>query len=349
MFKKLITKITNSFQELRDISYLLIDSNTALISSSEVLRIDTSNNQFKNPLNLTSYGVGELIQHAINTFKVNKIYLALGGTNTVDGGVGMLQALGVDFISSSNTILKPQRGNRFCGRDLSNIKGMDFKNVHFLDAVSFVTLNDADISVDEMNIPNNQKISDHYEKDRHLILKGLESNISNFIETSSKYSQKKINMTEPFFGVAGGINIGLSAVTNPEFLLGADFFFSIFKIRERIKDCDLLITGEGRLDNSLAGKGPMRLSKIAKDLKKPVIYLTGDISDDFVDNFSSATSLNPSVELRNNGVSTIITCHFRNNFHNKNYREEELRENLRVNTRIVFEEELSKFFLGVDK
>ena len=92
-----LKNIISAHKKKVDSGYLLLDSKTAFISSSHILKLNNEDDEFKNPLNLTSFGLGQLIKHAVISNKVSTIYIGLGGTNTADAGIGMLQALGINF------------------------------------------------------------------------------------------------------------------------------------------------------------------------------------------------------------------------------------------------------------
>ena len=157
--------------------YLSLDNETAFIGSSQILRLSPEFDQYKNPLKLTSYGLGQLIKDSIDkNFK--KIIIGLGGTNTVDGGIGMAHALGVKFINNKGVELVPKNGLYFTGEDLSNINGIVKDSIpKELNNISITALYDSKINISQMLIPTDLKISKNFDKERASIIKELEDGL----------------------------------------------------------------------------------------------------------------------------------------------------------------------------
>ena len=324
-------------------SYLLLDSDTAFISSSRILRIKPNLDKYKNPLNLTSYGLGQLIKHSIKKSKVKLIYIALGGTNTVDGGVGMLQALDVEFLGMDQSKLAPLDRKYFSGCDLKYIEQIkNYNQLDHLKKIQVISLCDGDINISEMFTPNNQKISNLYNVNRKYINEELIIGIKKFSAVvANLFDIEKIEK-KCFFGAAGGINLSLKCFFPLKIQFGVDFFIDKLNIKKLIMNTDLVITGEGRYDNSLSGKTPVGICRLAKKYNKKVIYLSGDVNEELKCYFNDNVAYELPLELLKNGISTMISCHNLNEAIPTHFMDiNALKKILRKNTKKVFEQSLS--------
>ena len=333
------------------VSYLLIDNTTAFVGASEILRMTQEYDAYKNPLNLTSFGLGQLVDDATKK-GATEIIIGLGGTNTVDAGIGMAQALGARFLDENNDILVPTQGEYFTGKDLENIYDIDCKDVmEKYGTISLKTLCDGDITLEEMYIPTNQKISAEYDVERNAIHKKLSHGIQsycNVVERKSSVSREddKTLQCQRFYGVAGAINLSLKALfPKTMLLLGVDYFIELVKLEEKIKNADLVITGEGRFDNSLMGKTPIGISRLAKKHGKPVVYMCGDVDDSLKKGFTSSIAFTLPQDILDSGVSTLISCHkYYENPPEEEHNKEDKNLLYRHNTPKIFSEALREYF-----
>jgi len=295
--------------------YLRLDSNTAYISSSSILKLSPELEKYKNPLHLTTYGYGQLIRHAIDK-GFNKLVLGIGGTSTVDGGIGMAQALGLTF-----EIKDDKQGDYLKGMDLPRISiieksRLEEKYKH----IEVKVLCDGNAKITQEYIIA-QKTSDYFKNEKEEIINTLHKGIIGYSKIVSKYLmangiKRKIQCTaleaQPYFGAAGGIMLSLLALFDIDISLGVNFFCERFNLKHLIQKSDLIITGEGKFDNSLEGKTPVGISRLAKKSNKPVIYLIGNIyypRKNIKNYFNSYVSSNLPKEFTYNGITTIISCH----------------------------------------
>jgi glycerate 2-kinase len=221
------------------------------------------------PLRASSYGTGELIRHALDR-DVRKIILGIGGSATVDGGCGILQALGVRFFDGSGLVLEglPERLTELSAIDLS---GLDKR----LSSCEIVVLCDVDnklLGADGAahvfgpqkgaSPPDIVKLDAALKKLAEVVLAQLGVDMAG-VERG---------------GAAGGIAAGLCAFLNARLVNGIDEFLTITDFDKVLEDCDLLITGEGSLDEqTLNGKGPMGVAARAKARNILVMGLAGRV------------------------------------------------------------------------
>ena len=308
-----LNDIVNAWGKKTTSHYLEFSKDTAFIGSSEILRLSPRDEEYKNPLILTSYGLGQLIGNAINRGYQN-ILVGLGGTSTVDCGVGLLQALGGVFYRG---------GERYVGNN-SYLNGSDLKFIDKIDItplqqkmknINLTTLCDANTSVTGMNIPTNQKIGMRFESGRKMILTELKKSANQFCltvqsELESKNRWAGQNLTKaPYLGVAGGINIGLLTLFNHKAQLGSAYFSSLLGLENKVRNSNLIITGEGKFDNSLEGKTPIGVCLMAKKYNKQALFLCGDISQGYKKHFNSYFSSQLPKNFLSNGISGMISCH----------------------------------------
>lgn len=225
------------------------------------------------PLTTTTYGTGELIKQALND-GYKSFIIGLGGSATNDGGAGMLQALGMNLLDIEGKEID------FGGGELNNINQINLtyfderiKGCQFLIAsdvqnplvgptgASFVFGPQKGASIEEVNF--------------------LDSNLTHWadiIETTTgiRLHEKK------GAGAAGGIGGAFQAFFPVEFQRGIDVVLDHIKLDENLKDADLVITGEGKVDSqTVYGKTPLGVAQRAKLMNVPTIILAGSTEKGF--------------------------------------------------------------------
>lgn len=308
-----VNNIVNPYGKKIKSYYLELDRYSVFIGSSEILGLSPEEEIYKNPLKLTTYGLGQIISDAINK-DYKDIYLGLGGTSTVDGGIGMVQALGGIFYSDSHAINNPNK--YLTGYDLADIDKIDLSKINEkIESIKLTAVCDARTNVEEMYTPTNQKISGNYNDRRKDIISTLNNSLKRYCEivkdtltTTNKWYDKDLIKCK-YLGVAGAINIGLLPVFNHRIILGSSYFINSLNLEKRIPNADLVITGEGKFDNSLEGKTPVGVSRLAKNYKKTVVLLCGTVGSSLKKHFKSYISNKLPVEIENNGIQTIISSH----------------------------------------
>ena len=249
----------------------LPDTNTAVIEMAKASGISLIPEDKLNPLKATSYGTGQLIKKAIES-GARKIILGLGGSATVDGGLGIMQALGADLMDKKgNTI--DIKTNPLLDIDSISINNID-KRVY---DTEFLILCDVENPLlgheGAVYVFGPQKGANTWD------LKLLEDSMIRYNQILLEQTGKDLSKMEGA-GAAGGIAVALKAYFKTTLESGVDFLLSNMGFEDHIKDADLLITAEGKVDSqTLQGKGPHGVALKAKEHGVPSIIMAGKAED----------------------------------------------------------------------
>jgi len=263
--------------------YGVIEDNIAIIEMAKASGLMLVKDGKLDPLLSTTYGTGELIKHALE-MGYKKIYVGIGGSASTDGGMGMAQALGYSFLDIDGKEL-PLGGGRLS--DLAQIVGVNRNRL--LDDAKIIVLSDVENPLYGENgaayVYGPQKGTNKEEVE--LLDKGLR-HYAKIIERGLG-----INITDKKgMGAAGGLGAGLNIFCNARIKSGIEEVLSILNFKEELKDCNLLITGEGRIDSqSSQGKVLLGLSKLAKEVGVPVIALVGGVGKEAEDLYDLGINL----------------------------------------------------------
>lgn len=270
-----IISVTGPINEKVDATYgILKDTNTAIIEMAQASGLPLVPEQLRNPLNTTTYGVGEIIKEAIEKGCRNFI-VGIGGSATNDCGVGMLQALGFEFYDENDNLVG------LGGKVLNQIKSIKVdKSIKELDECNFKIACDVNNPLYGENgaayIYGPQKGASEE------IVKELDKGLRNFAEVVKNELGKDIAHTEGA-GAAGGLGFGFLGFLNAKLESGIKIILDEINLEEVAKDADFVITGEGRLDNQTAmGKAPIGVAKLAKKHGVKVIAIAGCTTPDAV-------------------------------------------------------------------
>ncbi|MEO6836830.1 MAG: glycerate kinase [Ginsengibacter sp.] len=242
---------------------------TALIEMSEASGLKLLKSNELNPLKANSIGTGELIKVALN-MNAKKIILAVGGSATVDGGTGLLKALGIRFLNGSRKEITELPAGLVELKSI-NIDKLDQR----IKACEIIILCD----VTNALLGNNgaafvfgpQKGANKKE------VSLLEKCMKQFNQITEKTFD--IDMSSMIYGgAAGGMAAGLAAFVNAKLVSGIEYFLNAVHFDKSLEKADLVITAEGSLDDqTLEGKGPFGVALRAKKKKVPVIVLAGQV------------------------------------------------------------------------
>ncbi|MCM8784744.1 MAG: glycerate kinase [Candidatus Omnitrophica bacterium] len=245
----------------------------AYIEMAKVSGLALLKEKEKNPLKTTTYGLGQLILDAIER-KCKKIYIGVGGSATNDGGIGALTCLGFKFIDKNQKIIFPGKG-----KDLLNIDRVEYpENYKNLKEIEFIILSDVKNPLYGKNgaayVYGPQKGADGN------IVKLLDDGLKNYARVIKKYTGLKVNQIKGS-GAAGGVVAGFLSFLNVKVVSGIEEILKIGKFQEKIKNANLIITGEGKIDRqTFYGKGVGIILKYSEKYKIPTIVLAGIVDED---------------------------------------------------------------------
>jgi glycerate kinase len=245
------------------------NSRTAIIEMANASGLRLLDSTDLDPLKASSIGTGDLILAALDR-NVEKIILGMGGSATVDGAVGILQALGVQFFNADGQPLKTLPGNL---TDLAviDIEGLDPR----LSKIELTVLCDVDNPLTGPRgaaaVFGPQKGASEQDV-RHL--DACLEQLARVIHTQTGRALS----TLPRAGTAGGAAGGLYGVLGARLVSGIDYFLEITGFEAALDRCDWVITGEGSIDEqTLQGKAPHGVATRAKKKGRPVIALAGKV------------------------------------------------------------------------
>jgi glycerate kinase len=251
-------------------SFGLIDNGkTAVIEMADASGLRLLKANELDPLRASSVGTGELIRQALNK-NVNKILICIGGSATVDGGAGILQALGVRFLDKHKKEIS-NIPEKLGDLDSIELSGIDQR----LKNCKLVLLCDV-----ENKLLGNEGAAAVFGPQKGAspaAVRKLEVSLSTLKDIVLQQTGKDISLIK-HGGAAGGVAAGLSALLNAQPVNGIDLFLSLTGFDAELEKADLVITGEGSIDiQTLQGKGPFGVAVRAKKKKVPVIGLAGKI------------------------------------------------------------------------
>lgn len=249
------------------------DGKTAIIEMAAASGLHLVPPEKRNPLLTTSYGTGELIKLALD-LGVESFILGIGGSATNDGGVGMLQALGMQCLDSQD---KPIG---FGGAELANIVKIDvqqldprLQQVHIEVACDVNNPLCGECGASTIFGPQKGATSE--------MVKQLDAALSHFAEIAERDCGKQIR-DQAGVGAAGGMGGGLLLLPSVQLKAGIQIVLDRLRLIDYVKDADVVITGEGRIDaQSIMGKTPIGVARTAKQFNKPVIAIAGCLREDY--------------------------------------------------------------------
>lgn len=234
-----------------DVYYAIVSGDTAVIEMAMAsgITIEKENDAMR----ASTYGTGQIIKDALDK-GVRKFILGIGGSATTDGGIGCTAALGGKFTDGDGCEVP------LCGEGLSRIVSIDLSELDGRIKESEITvLCDVKNPLYGKNgaayIFGPQKGAD--EKQVEI----LDSGLKNLADISAEYLKKDLSQLEGT-GAAGGLGFALVAFLGGKLKGGIDHILDMLSFDEKVRDADLVITGEGKMDSqSLMGKLPFGVAK----------------------------------------------------------------------------------------
>ena len=269
--KTITTKVHDPLMNIISAGYGLSDSNKAIIEMATASGLPLVPEKLRNPLNTTTFGTGELILDALDR-GCRDIYIAIGGSATNDGGMGCMRALGISFISSD-------------GRELSGF-GRELSEVAVIDT-SGLDKRISECSITVMCDVRNPLCGKNGAAHTFAKQKGATTEITDFLE-KGMCSFRDVILSQTGTdcdliegaGAAGGLGAALKVFLGGRMQSGIEAVLQLTDFDEKLKDADLVITGEGCTDSqSICGKVMMGVGLHSKKMHIPCIGLSGSLGE----------------------------------------------------------------------
>lgn len=262
--REIWTEVTYPMGDRGPASYILTpDRSTAIIETASACGLLLVPEDRRDPLKATSFGLGQLIAHALSQ-KVKRIIIGLGGSATNDGGTGMLAALGAYFTDSRGKELPHTAGG------LAELAFADFGKMPDLSHTEIIAACDVtnplcgEKGASRVFGPQKGASPEDVEK--------LDALLANFAKITG------IDPDIPGAGAAGGIGAALLEILGAKFRNGTELMLELCNFKELAQNADAVFTGEGRTDSqSIDGKAVSGVARAAGEMDLPVICISGAV------------------------------------------------------------------------
>lgn len=273
--KRVAIRVTGPMGQATNAYYgILEDGKTAVMEMAQAAGITLVNANHKDPYRATTYGVGEMIQDAIEK-GCRKFVIGIGGSATNDGGMGMLQALGVKFLTEDGK--EVGRGINA----LSHVASISTKNML------------PELKKCEFNIAcdvNNPLCGKNGATYIYGAQKGVQESKMAAVDEAMKHYARMTAIkvgrnfaNESGAGAAGGMGFAFVSYLGAKLVPGIELILDVIKFRKHVKNADIVVTGEGRLDLQTAmGKAPVGVAKVAKEYNCKVIAFAGGVTKEAI-------------------------------------------------------------------
>lgn len=253
---------------------ILGDGVTAIVEMSAAAGITLVPDEKRNPLYTTTYGVGEMIRHAVGK-GCRHFIVGIGGSATNDGGVGMLQALGYGLLNAEGQSVA------YGAIGLEELRSItteavlpELKDCTFRVACDVTNPLCGELGCSAVYGPQKGATPSMIEQ--------MDGWLSHYAELAAKVSGKA-NPEFPGTGAAGGLGFAFLGFTNAVLESGIKIVLEETRLEDYVKDADVVVTGEGRLDGqTVMGKAPIGVAEIAKKHNKKVLAFAGCVTPDAV-------------------------------------------------------------------
>lgn len=251
---------------------ILKDTNTAVIEMAAAAGITLVSAENRNPLETTTFGVGQLIKDAVERGCRNFI-IGIGGSATNDGGTGMLAALGFDFLDQSgNPIPLGAKGLQLLHCIKTDNVLPALKECRFQVACDVTNPLCGEMGCSAVFGPQKGATPE--------MIAAMDRWLEKYAELAKTVSGKADKYAAGA-GAAGGLGFAFLSFTNAVLKSGIQIILEEINLEAAIKNADIVVTGEGRLDSqTVMGKAPIGVAKLAKKYGKKVIAFSGCVTED---------------------------------------------------------------------
>ncbi len=266
--KLIKTRAQNAFLQPRITSFLMLsDGKTAVLETARICGLGSAKKTELDPLNASSYGVGQVLCAAIKQ-GAQKIYVGLGGVACNDGGAGMAVACGAQILDKNGHPIAPgahallQAAKLDCSAVKKRFKGVQIIGV-------------ADVTNPLLGAKGSARVFGPQKGATPAQVQLLEKCMRRWARVLKETTAQDVTRLQSA-GAAGAIAAGLAGCFNAQLLLGADFLMQKAALEKQLKWADLIITSEGKVDaQTFYGKAPLAVLQLAKKHKKPVLFICG--------------------------------------------------------------------------
>lgn len=248
------------------------DERSAFIEMAAASGLEQVPSSLRDPLKTTSWGTGELIRHALDA-GVEHIIIGLGGSATNDGGAGMVQALGAKLRDAQDNEIAQG------GAALETLARIDISQLDKRLADCRI-----EVACDVTNpLTGKEGASAVFGPQKGAtpeMITRLDKALAHYAQLISRDLNVEV-LTLAGGGAAGGMGAALYAFCGAHLRRGIEIVTDALHLDECVADADLVVTGEGRIDSqTIHGKVPVGVAKVAKRYHKPVIGIAGSLTAD---------------------------------------------------------------------
>lgn len=248
------------------------DEQSAFIEMAAASGLEMVAPSSRNPLKTTSWGTGELIRHALDA-GVKHIIIGIGGSATNDGGAGMVQALGAKLLDAEDNPIG------MGGGELEKLARIDISELDTRLASCRI-----EVACDVTNpLTGKEGASAVFGPQKGAtpeMIARLDDSLAHYAKIIARDLDIDVLNLEGG-GAAGGMGAALYAFCGAELRQGIEIVTDALHLDNHVADADLVITGEGRIDSqTIHGKVPVGVAKVAKRYNKPVIGIAGSLTAD---------------------------------------------------------------------
>lgn len=250
----------------------VVDTSTAVVEMALASGLALLKPSERDPLKASTFGTGELIRHAMER-GCRRVVVGIGGSATSDGGAGIARALGWRFLDGRGRELEPRGGN------LGKTGSIDSSSVMPEVKKASVVIA-SDVKNPLLGPDGAARVYGPQKGASAGDVKLLESGLRRLAGVVKEQLGKDL-AGRPGAGAAGGAGFGLMAFLGGRMVSGVDWMISLAGLEEKVRGADLVLTGEGRLDaQSLYGKAPLGVARVARRCGVPVVVFCGGVSED---------------------------------------------------------------------
>ncbi|HKS32133.1 MAG TPA: glycerate kinase [Enterobacteriaceae bacterium] len=248
------------------------DEKSAFIEMAAASGLELVPQNQRDPLKTTSWGTGELIRHALDA-GVKHIIIGIGGSATNDGGAGMVQALGAKLLNGDGEQIAPG------GSALESLQSIDISELD-----KRLKSCRIEVACDVTNLLTGKKGASAVFGPQKGATAEMISRLDGALERYAKIIERDLDVNVLELsggGAAGGMGAALYAFCGAQLRPGIEIVTEALGLAEKLSDADLVITGEGRIDSqTIHGKVPVGVAKVAKRYGIPVIGIAGSLTED---------------------------------------------------------------------